>query len=116
MPSALAVAFSKTRTAEAYRAWLTAEPKPAAEWLKKVSASTAPGTVARVDDFLTAPTPEKLDALVGTVSELEARAIGDLQTARAATLGWTAERVEFRVWWNGNDSVEAGQVALTKLG
>src|SRR5687767_614284 len=92
MPSQLALAFKATRSAEAYRAWLQTEPQPAAEWLKKVSASTEVGTVAKADAFLAAPTPQLLETLVGAVAQLEARALGDLQAARAATLGWTTER------------------------
>ena len=106
LPSALATAFSQTRSAEAYRAWLAAEPKPAAEWLKKVSASTAPGTIAQADAFLAAPSPEKLDALVGIVAHLEAKALGDLQAARASTLGWTTERAPDPPALTGKISIE----------
>ena len=113
MPSALATTFRTTRSPEAYRAWAQAEPKAAGEWLKKVSASTGPGTVAAADAFIAAPTPEKLEALVGAVAQLEARALGDLQTARAATLGWSAERAPDPPPLTGKVSLENNTPMLT---
>src|SRR5262245_50580922 len=86
-----AAAFNAHRSIETFRAWLTAESEPAARWLKEIAseARLAP-IVEAADAFLTAsaPSAEQLEAVVAAFQALAARALGDLQTVRAPSVGW----------------------------
>ncbi|MBX7101835.1 MAG: hypothetical protein K1X89_29235 [Myxococcaceae bacterium] len=110
----LGAAFATSRTAEAFRTWAQAEPAAAATWLKTVAGTVgAAPALQAIDAFTRGPvTPAALDALGGVFTQLSTASLGDVQAARAATLGWTAEHTGDAPALTGTVRLEGGEPVL----
>lgn len=110
----LGATFAASRTAEAFRTWAQAEPAAAATWLKSVAGTVgAAPALQAIDAFTAAPiTPASLDALGRVFTQLSTATLGDVQAARAATLGWTAEHTGDAPTLTGTVRLENGEPVL----